>query len=487
MAPTERARSKNRAARIFKATFGRFSNFSETVAPTKEVGTSGAYTSGGWLVSEEKSAALRGGQKWRTYGDLLANVAIVAAGTRAYLNLLSKSEWTLVPAEPDGEKDNAQAQEAADLVDDIINDLQRPWSRVVRRSGTYRFYGFSIQEWTAKRRDDGTIGMLDIAPRPAATIERWKLDKAGNVEGLTQVYPGTMEEVFLPRGKVIHIVDDALSDSPEGVGLFRHLVASNQRLARYQLLEAFGFETDLKGIPIGRAPYGLLSKRVADGHIDEAQKAAILKPLEDFIKQHIKNPELGLAMDSAPYRDLGEANTPSSVLEWDISLLQGSPTSAREVASAIERITRDMAIVLGVQGLLLGGDGSGSLALGRVFADQFALMVDSGLKELAEAYEHDLIPVILRLNGIPEELAPTFKTEQVQHRDIEQVTAALRDLADAGSVMAPDDPAINVIRGMLGLPPQDTEAMERDSSLDGNADDPLDPDDPLAVLDDPSE
>ena len=481
MASTSRARSA--AARLFNG-FGRFKR---TVPATTEEGTTGAYETGGYLVTEEKNPALRGGEKWRTYGNLLANVAIVAAGTRAFLNLLGKSAWTLIPAEMDSEADATRAKEAADLVDGVLNDMRRPWSRVVRRSGMYRFYGFSIQEWTAKRRPDGTIGLLDVAPRPAATIERWKLDPAGNVEGLTQKHPKTQEEHFLPRGKVVHIVDDAISDSPEGVGLFRHLVASNQRMARYQLLEAYGFETDLKGIPIARIPYGVLAKRVKDGDLSEAERLAIVKPVEDFVAQHIKNPALGLGLDSAPYRDMGPNLTPSGTLEWDIQLLQGSPTSAAEVAKAIERLTRDMAIVLGVQGLLLGGTGTGSLALGRVFADQFALIVDSALSELAESYQQDLIPVILRLNGIPEELAPTFKTEQVQHRDIEQVTTSLRDLADAGFILAPDDPIINEILGMLGLPLQDLKALSLDSSLDRKPKPPTapNPDDPLDDPDDP--
>ncbi len=435
-----------------------------SATPTTELGTSGAFTSGGFLVSTERNKELRGRARYETFSDLLANVAIVAAGVRAFLNLLSNSAWTVSPADTDNEADAKRAQEAADLVDDVIHDLQRPWSRVVRRSGMYRFYGFSIQEWTAKRRPDGAIGLLDVAPRPQSTIERWALDEAGNVEGCTQTNPGTLKEVFLPRSKIIHIVDDALSDSPEGFGLFRHLVASNQRLQRYQLLEAFGFETDLKGIPVARIPYGKLRAMVGNNFTEQQRKDAI-KPLEDFIHDHIKNPELGIALDSAPYRDTGESESPSSTLEWDIKLMMGSPTSAAEVASAIERLTREMALVLGVQGLLLGGDGSGSLALGRVFSEQFAQLVDSGLRELGEAYEADLIPVVCRLNGIPEELWPGLVASLAQHRDVDQITAAIRDLADSGAVLAPDDPAINAVREMLGLPLADLDKLAEDAAL----------------------
>ena len=467
--------------RLFSGFFGGGARLQRRVPPTTEAGTSGAFETGGYLESTERQTELRGKQRYQTFGNLLANVAIVAAGTRAFLNLMAQSTWTVAPADTDNEADTAKAQEAADLVDDVLHDMQRPWSRVVRRSGMYRFYGFSIQEWTAKRRSDGQIGLLDVAPRPQATIERWQLDHAGNVEGLTQLNPKTQQEVFLPRTKVVHIVDDALSDSPEGLGLFRHLVESNQRLSRYQLLEAFGFETDLKGIPIGRAPYGKLREMVKNGEISEAQRQQILQPMEDFIRKHIKSPELALALDSQPYRGTGENEAVSATLEWDVKLLQGSPTSATAVAAAIERITRDMAIVLGVQGLLLGGDGSGSLALGKSFAEQFALMVNSALGEVAEAYEHDLVPVVLRLNGIADEFEPTLRPADVHHRDVDQITGSLRDLSDAGAVMPPDDPAINAVRAMLGIPEQDLDAMALDSLLKPPPGPPLppDPDDPM--------
>jgi len=53
-------------------------------------------------------------------------------------------------------------------------DMERPWHRVVRRAAMYRVYGYSWQEWIAKKRDDGVIGYLDIEPRTQSTITRWE-------------------------------------------------------------------------------------------------------------------------------------------------------------------------------------------------------------------------------------------------------------------------------------------------------------------------
>ncbi len=446
--------------------------------PKDEVGTTAHYVSGGFLVENERNTTLRGRQKWLTYSDLLANVAIVGAGVRAYLNLLSRSKWTVKPADTETEADAVTAQEVADFVWDVLNDLERPWSRVVRRSGMSRFHGFDVSEWIAKQRDDGKIGLFDVASRPQSTIYRWDLDPHGRVLGVTQRNPKNSIEVYLPRAKIVYIVEDAMSDSPEGMGLFRHLSDANQRLQQYQILEAFGFDSDLRGTPIGRAPYGKLAK---DKSLSEAQRKKATSTFETFVANHIVTPERGIILDSGPYRDLGESQSPAATPEWDLKILQGSSTSAGDVAKAIERLTRDMAIVLGVQGLLLGGDGSGSLALGRAFSDQFALMVDSGLRELAEAFEHDLVPPIISLNGIDERFTPTLATELAQHRDVEQITQSVLDLSQAGAPLTTADPVVDEIREMLGLSPVPAELVE---DIDQD-DPPLRPGEPDPVVPEP--
>ncbi len=127
---------------------------------------------------------------------------------------------------------------------------------------------------------------------------------------------------------------------------------------------------------------------------------------------------------------------------------------------AIERINREIARILGVEHLLLGGDGKGSLALSRDKTQSFGLIVDSTLTELEFVMKNDVARVIVVLNGWPEELTPKLKTEQVQYRDIEQITQALRDMADAGAPLMPGDPAIDEIRDLLGLSKVPQEVMD---------------------------
>ena len=94
----------------------------------------------------------------------------------------------------------------------------------------------------------------------------------------------------------MYLVDDSLNDSPEGLGLFRHLVDPNKRLKRYEQLEGYGFETDLRGIPVGRAPFSALAQMVTSGEITDEDRAKIEEPMREFIRSHIKNPALGILL-----------------------------------------------------------------------------------------------------------------------------------------------------------------------------------------------
>ncbi len=444
--------------------------------PFDVLGSSGAVVVGGYLELNERQPELRGTDRYRTFSDLLANVSIVAAGVRFFLNLLSKSNWKVEP--PD-----EAAREHAEIFESMLYDMATPWSRVVRRAGMYRMHGFSIQEWTAKRRTDGWIGFLDVAPRPQVTIERWEVDEAGDVLGCWQRIPQTQRDVFLPRPKLVYGVDDSLSDTPEGLGLFRHLAEPAKRLRKFQLLEAYGFEADLAGIPVVRAPLEQLNRAVTTGQMQAAERDAFLRPLRAFLEKHVKNPALSFLLDSTPYRAQDEARTPSSVKQWDVELLQSNAAqSSVAVAAAIERVNREMARVLGVEGLLLGTDARGSNALSRDKSQSFGLIVDSTLSELGLVFEHDLVGPCWALNGWPDETKPTLKADATQFRDIEALAKVLSDLASAGAPLDPDDPVIGEFRDLMGLSrPLEVSERDEDAAIGGRPgeddDEPLPEDD----------
>ncbi len=435
---------------LFDGLFGLFSTENKSAPPTQTKGAPGTAVFGGYIVTDEKNSKLIGTEKYITFSNMLANISIVSAGTRYFLNLVAKAEWKVKEAD-----DSAEALRFAQIIADNMGTMETSWSRIIRRAAMYRFYGFSIQEWTAEKNELGDLIFKDIAPRPQKTIERWDVERTGKVIGMGQLDPQTGHEIYLPRDKTIYVVDDALNDSPEGLGLFRHIVESSKRLQRYEQLEGFGFESDLRGIPIGRAPFAKLQAEVSNGTITASDKKLAEAGITEFIGNHIKNPALGILLDSLPYESQDEAGTPSTIRQWDIDLLKGSSTSLPEMAKAIERVNREIARTLGVEGLLLGEQTAGSHALSKDKSLNFALIVDSTLSELADTFKRDFIGRIFELNGWPKDKMPTFKPEAIQHRDITQVTQALKDMAKAGAPIPLNDPVINEVRNQLGLSDQE--------------------------------
>lgn len=434
------------------------------VRPTETVGAPGTAIIGGYVVENEKTAALTDAERFKTFSQILANTSVVAAGVRYFLSLASKSRWTFEPAE--GDTDGRYAELAEEI---LTEDPSTSWPRIVKRACMYRFYGFSVQEWTAKRRGDGVLTFADVAPRAQTTIERWDVEDDGSVRGIIQRNPQNGREIYLPRSKVVYIVDDVLNDSPTGLGLFRHLVEPARRLERYELLERWGFETDLRGTPIGRAPYSEIRQKVADGSMSKEEAAAAVAAVEQFVRKHVKNPSLGLLLDSMTYESQDDAATPSSVPKFDMELLQGGSTTLTEVAAAIVRLNKELARILGVEGIILGDGQAGSHALSRDKSNQLSLTVDGTLQEVADSLKNDLLETAWALNGWPREMMPEPKVEAVAYRDVEQITGALRDMAAAGASLHPADPVVGEIRSMMGISPPDQELinLEMEMSLVG--------------------
>lgn len=427
---------------------GKVTKLNKRVSPFKELGGSGTFIYGGFVETIERDPRLSGGNRHKTINDMVVNTSIVAAGTRYFLNLLAKPEWTLEPAD-----ESTEAQDLAEWAEEALYDCQTSWYRIVRKAGLFIFHGFGIQEWTAKRGDEGRIVFDDIEARPVHTITRWDVDDRGTVQGMYQ-RPYTGVEVLLPREKVLYIVDDSLTDSPEGLGIFRHLVAPAETMKRYRELELMCFERDMRGIPVGRAPFAMLNQMLKEGKIDQSTYDQALEGIRNFVKMQAKGKATGVLIDSDTYEIQGaDGNSPSSVMKWGLDLLSGATNGSTDIANALDKLTHDMARLIGVEGLLLGSNSQGSFALSKDKSNNLYLNIHATLRCIVEAVDRDLIGPLWMMNGLDPALKPYCKTEDVAFKDAASITAALRDMATAGAVLAPDDPAIDEVRDILGISP----------------------------------
>lgn len=360
----------------------------------------------------------------------------------------------LDPAEPEVDPIAEEAKAKAEWLENVLfKKLLTPWSLVVRMAAMFKFHGFSYMEWTAVRRDDGTIGLRDIQNRPQATIEKWDLDKSGTLQGVWQRSPLDGTEVFLPRWKAVYVVDAELANGdPQGVGLFRHTANKVLQVKRVEQLEGIGLETDLRGIPVTYAPIAELDALVEAGKLTPAQKAQYLAPLIDFITNHTKTKSSGLNLDSTPYRDIGPNGTPSAVRKWSAELMTGGGTAHEAARKTIDAKNREIARTMFAEGFLLGGDGGSNRALGEEKNRFFTEFVNSMLEDVRAALQRDVVEVLWALNGYDEEMCPTLRFEAVSVTDVAHIADMLDKMGKAGAKLDPRDPVVNTLRVRARLP-----------------------------------
>lgn len=428
-------------------------------APFAVRGDHGAQVYGGYLTSNEQNADLAGRTRYLTFSETIANVSIVSAGIRYVLNLGAKPSWEAIPA-----NESEEAVEYANKLMAALGDMTTPFYRVVRKTLLYRFLGFSIQEWTAKRREDGSIGFLDIMPRSQSQIVRWDIDDAtGDILGVWQENVRTGRETYIPRWKFIYCVDDALNDSPEGLGLMRHVIGDAKRLCRYEQLEGFGFETDLRGVPVVRAPLAELRRQVNAGGLTDDDVTALLAPAKDFLENHVRAPDQGFLMDSDVYTDRGEDQKPSGTPMWSLELLEAGISGQTAVAAAINRKVHDIARVLGVDHLMLGAGPNGTRSLGESKNQNVSLIIDSSLKEIAECYSKDIVDPLWVMNAWPVDLKPTLQPATVQYRSLDELSTFIHNVAASGVPLDVNDEVVRELFAEAGLSAPNVETRELDA------------------------
>lgn len=443
--------------------------------PSQRRSVSGTPSHGGYVTTRETNELLIGSAKHKTYSNLKLNVSIVAAGLRYFNALISKAEWKLEPAD-----DSTEAQRIADACDYAIRHMESTWADVTERTSAFAWDGNSVHELVAKRITggdwDGLIALENAYPVAPHTITRWVMGAKG-LDGIHQRNVSGGPEIPLPRRGLLYLVDNAITDSPEGTGLLRHCVEPAQRLARLQQLEGRDYETSIAGMPVISAP---LSKMADEADADErlaTQHAATRAALEGFIDNHLKAADRGLLLESEPWADA--TGNLTNVRKMFLEIMRGDASSLVPIASAINRYVHDIARILGMEMLLLGSDGVGSLALGQVKADVLALLISSVLGKLCAAVDRDVIRWLGELNGWPVELLPRARVGSVDFRGPEARAELLKSLAAAGVVFQRSDRLVGEVIREANLTWTDEDANADLADAAGMREDEQDPDEPL--------
>lgn len=436
--------------------WGGFSNRSK-VSAFEEAGKSSTAIQGGIIVSNEQNRRLQGINKYKTFEDNLANIDIVFASVRLYLALIASSAWSAEAAD-----DSAEAEQLSEKVMEVLDNMESPFVDAVKSAALFKFNGYAWLEMTAKKLEDGTIGLSSIETRPCKTIVRWDTDDKGKVLGVGQQLPLSGSIAYIPRSKSIYLVENILSDSPEGFGYFRSIAQNCLSLQEIQISERMGVNRDLRGIPVGRVPFAAL----AEAGYSEKEIEAASKGVKDFVTLHKKGEDTSIILDSATYvsnsnTQNGESASFTGNKQYDIEILDAATSGLSDVDKIIKRKNMEIARSLGTE-VLLVGDNSGSLALSRDKSANLMIAINGLLKEIADQFNKDLLPFLAKLNGWDEKLLPVLTPSEVSQRSIEETAAVLRDLAGVGIMLDRRDDATKELFRMLDLTPLDESIKEEE-------------------------
>lgn len=444
---------------IFKSIFGG-PNPSQRVSPTKEVGSSLSSVQylGGYVFDREQNPKLHGLLRWTTFEDILVNTSIVAASYRLWTNLASKPYWSVEAVD-----ETPEAIEAKEFVDRVLEEYPLNWTDAVRGASLFKFYGANVQEVTYRKAEDGAILLASIEQRPMRSIDRFEIDENGTIQGFWQMDQSMVSRFFIPRWKTVYLADNSISDSPQGLGLLRHCVEPADRLKNFLELETQGYERDLRGIPLGRAPLQAINNAVESGEITNEQAQQALQSLQNIVTMARKSGSTGAILDSSVYTGTGssgDGKQVSSVPQWGLEILNGSSSSGlKEMAEAIKRLNYEMARVFSAEGLLLGSASTGSQALANDKSSTLHDQVNSMLRQIADSYTKDIIGTLWKLNGRDEKTMPRFLVEEVSARDAVQTATAIKDMVAGGAQFLPTDPIWNEIRQDMGYTTQPEEDL----------------------------
>jgi hypothetical protein len=412
----------------------------------REYGVSGLdWTSGQVLV--DPRIELRGKKGIEQFDLMRAEDPTVAAILLALTLPIREAKWRVNPA-----SDSAADREAAEFVDECMDDMSSSWDDVLTEACTMFPFGWAWMEWSLKRRkgtqprrrtpsskyNDGRIGFRKLALRAQSSLWEWEFDERGDVTAMLQD-PGFETRYMLegkpylriPMEKSILFRTTRERNNPEGFSVLRPAYRSWKFKRQIERIEAIGLQRALMGVPVIKFESGMSTIESQGQASDEARARNILAEIHD-------NKMLGMIEDE---KMSFRFETP------DMQGITGDSTNViMRYDEAIARTTLAMYILLGTRE-------RGSYALSRELSDLFFLAIDGYISNMAETFTRWGIPVLFRYNHFPgiTEL-PEVTTAVNRRLDLENLGKFINDIVGA-QVLTPDEELERHIRAELDWPP----------------------------------
>lgn len=418
----------------------------------QELGSVGLKLTSG-QVGEEFLPKLRGERGRKTFAEMAANDPIVGGILFAFEKTAARLDWHIEPpVDP-----SPQEEEAAQFVQDCIDDMSESWASTVSGILSMMTYGWSYHEIVYKQRKgeqansgessrftDGKLGWRKWPVRAQDSLVGWESDDNGGISGMRQKVEAR-PQVVIPIEKALLFRTNTAKGNPEGRSLLRNAYRAWFMKKRIEEIEAIGIERDLAGLPVAWVD----PRYLADGATMEEK--GLLQAVTNIVQSIKRNQTEGIVFP-LDYDEHGHKTI-------DLTLLSSGGSRQFDTDKIVSRYNQQIAMSVLADFLLLGHEGVGSQALGSSKIDLWMMAVEALAINIAETVNQHAIPRLLRLNGMKVERLPELHYGSVETKDLKVLGDFIKAMTDTG-ILNTDEPLEDYIRTLASLPPADAQTRE---------------------------
>jgi len=372
-----------------------------------EVGKSGLKWSYGQIL-EEFFIDLRGKRGIAVYREMSDNDPIVGGCLLAIRQILKEVRWSVRSANSEAKELDADGL----FLEDCMRSMTHTWSEFIAESMSQFIYGWASFEQVYKRRDDGKVVWKKLPLRAQSSLERWDIDDVGDMIGMWQRPPLEGRTVYIPIKKLIHFRTDPWANNPEGRSLLRNCYRPWYFRKNMEEIEGIGVERDVNGLPVMDLPEGL---KMDD---DSPETRAVL----DWAKKIVTNVRV---------------DEQDGILQphgWKLSLLSAPGAKQFDTTAIINRYSKEIAISLLAQFVMLGMERTGSYALSKDIMDLFHLSLEGWADSIASTFNRQAVSTLFSLNGVKDRPLPYIVHTQVRKQALKDMSGYVKVLVDADAL-----------------------------------------------------
>lgn len=435
------------------------------------VGISGLQRYGGVSrVYEEFLRELQGPQGMKNYREMADNDPIIGSMLFAAQHLCRKVSFKFKPAD-----DSNEARKIADFMGGAcFDDLEATWQDTVSEILSMMPFGWAFMEFSFKRRlglsdanftvpdpsisysssngigaptstfapsrfDDGLIGFRGWSLRSQETLFMWEFDDQSNAIVMQQMAAPDYKIRRIPMTKGLLFRTQVSKNNPEGRSVLRNAWTSYYMKKNLQIFEGIGIERDLAGYPMIQTIAPDLQKGINPPDIWnplDPKAVQLLNQLQKIVKSVRQDEQAGLVL---PY--------------WaTFSLVNGGSRRRVDTNTIISRYDQRIAQSMMADFIMLGHEAVGSKALAATKISLFTSALSSFLDVAGAVIDRVATPMIMRFNGFPMELAPTFTHGDVESVNIEELGRFVQSIAGTGFNPLADFDAQKAVMDAARLP-----------------------------------